>query len=111
MPSEVPSQSSEPSVEPSVSGKPSFVPSNSPSTSVEPSSSPTKSGKRSGNANFDEKSGKGKSSKVDSRNMASKLKLLEYLSSSEVTSDEKKAFVVALIIGILEHFGDMNEMD
>ena len=92
MPSEVPSQSSAPSVE--------------PSTSVEPSSSPTKSGK----VNSD-KSGKSKTSKVDSRNMASKSELLEYLSSIDLSSDEKKALILMLIIGILEHFGDMNEMD
>ena len=112
MPSEVPSQSSEPSTSQEPSNiPPSFVPSDSPSTSVEPSSSPTKSGKGSGKANFDEK-GKGKTSKVDSRNIASKSDVLAYLSSSEVTSDEKKAFFLAFILQALALLiDDANEMD
>jgi len=88
MPSQVPSQSS------------------APSTSVMPSSSPTKSGKGSGKSSNSEKSGKGKSSKVGSRNMASKSDVLAYLTSSEVTSDEKKAFVLALIVQALERLTD-----
>lgn len=83
-----------------------------PSTTVMPSSSPTKSGKGSGksSSNFNEKSGKGKSSKVNSRNMASKSEVLAYLSSSEVTFEEKKAFVVASIIQALERLTDeLNE--
>ena len=87
---------------------PTSMPSQVPSTSVMPSSSPTKSGKGSGkSSNFsDEKSGKGKSSKVNSRNMASKSDVLAYLSSSEVTSDEKKAFVLAFILQALERLID-----
>ena len=96
--------------QPAPTSMPSQVPSQSsaPSTSVMPSSSPTKSGKGSGkSSNFsDEKSGKGKSSKVNSRNMASKSDVLEYLSSSEVTSDEKKAFVLAFILQALERLID-----
>ena len=101
-------------LQPAPTSMPSQVPSQSsaPSTSVMPSSSPTKSGKGSGksSSNFSEKSGKGKSSKVNSRNMASKSDVLAYLSSSEVTSDEKKAFVVALLIQALERLTDkLNE--
>jgi len=93
MPSQVPSQSS------------------APSTSFMPSSSPTKSGKGSGKSSSNsEKSGKGKSSKVGSRNMASKSDVLAYLTSSEVTPDEKKAFVLAMIAQALERLTDeLNE--
>ena len=72
--------------------------------------------KKSRKRKSDEKSGKGKSSKMYSRKlysrnmMASKSEVMAYL--SHLSSDEKKALVLILIIGILEHLtGDANEMD